>query len=138
MHAYLAHIDLSWHKFFLSREPDFLPILLIRAAIIAASAVASMCWPFCNLKGLCLSSSNYKAHSSQLYVHSCSMTGDIDQYVCWPDLGLGPDGPINGQVIMDLWAQPPLSHCRSAIWQELALWKKNHRTSHLCRQAPIM
>ena len=124
MHANLAHIDLCRHKFFPSREPDFLPILLIRAAIIAASAVDGMCWSFSNLKGLYLSSSNYKAHSSRPFVQSCSMTGDIDQYICWPDLGLGPDGPINGQLIIDLWAQPPLSHCCSAIWQELALRKK--------------
>ena len=48
------------------------------------------------------------------------MTKDIGQYIrvalAVPDLGLGPDGPINGRVIMDLWAQLPLSHCWGAIW----------------------
>ena len=67
---------------------------------------------------------------------------DIDQYIrvalAVPDLGLGPDGPINGRVIMDLWDQLPLSYCWAVPYGRSCLLAKNHKLSHLCRQTPIM
>ena len=40
---------------------------------------------------------------------------------------LDPDGPLNGGLIMDLWAQLPLSHCCAAPYGGSWLFAKNHK-----------